>query len=461
MKRIGFLIVYYLRATRGGWCMKKLIGFILVIVLGMTNPSFCSISYAAEDYSAKAYLLYSNSRLLSAQEKNICDLFPGFTLYKYESLNGGNIVYASYYRLENTKLRLKHVHFSNTGIITYEVTTLPVPLSENILQTLTSKPLEELFDLRDGDAPFPLEKLLDISDLPICGKVVQADVQQYALVLLVEDENGNRKVHLLDVTSDGDYYSLLTTAVLPSGTTLDLFHRTDGEIYFQWENHRYEVGYVHTAANEWLWSWSKIHSELDDFEYSAVFCGVSIYGPWTEGNRDHLRIGTMENTALSNADLSQFPQTESELLASMKRDGWAIIHAQASTHKASLYGLPTDQVEPLGEFYTGTPLQVEEQKADWTKVTVGNHELSGWIKTSDLAFGSKMDQVIPAFPEKMYLLEYEKQQPAYSSRNLEIKENLGEIFHIIGVIKNKLYVLLTESGHIRYVPQEWMWDGNG
>ena len=72
-----------------------------------------------------------------------------------------------------------------------------------------------------------------------------------------------------------------------------------------------------------------------------------------------------------------------------------------------------------------------------------------------------MDQVIPAFPEKMYLVEYEKQQPAYSSRNLEIKENLGEIFHTIGVIKNKLYVLLTELGHIRYVPQEWMWDGNG
>ena len=76
--------------------MKKLIGLILVIVLGMTNPSCCSISYAAKDYSAKAYLLYSNSRLLSAQEKNICDLFPGFTLYKYESINSGNIVYASY-----------------------------------------------------------------------------------------------------------------------------------------------------------------------------------------------------------------------------------------------------------------------------------------------------------------------------------------------------------------------------
>ena len=83
--------------------MKKLIGFILVIVLGMTNSSFCSISYAAEDWSTKAYLSYSNNRLFSAQKKNICDLFPGFTLYKYESLNSGNIVYASYYCLENTR----------------------------------------------------------------------------------------------------------------------------------------------------------------------------------------------------------------------------------------------------------------------------------------------------------------------------------------------------------------------
>ncbi|MEG0494448.1 MAG: SH3 domain-containing protein [Clostridia bacterium] len=445
--------------------MKKVMGFILLLLLGIGVMPF-TLSEAAFSPLAitnRKLPCFDDARVAqgNVREENIRDLFPCFTLYDYESLNSGTLVLASYYSISNDTLTLKHVRFAEGGMIVYEVDTMPIPLSVSALHALESAPLEDVIDLGDRYSAFPVANILDMNRIPVHGKILQADMQKNFLILLVEDEAGNRRVQLVSIASSGEYQVYASTSVLPIGTTLDLFHSTDGEIYFQWDGQKCEAGYARTVENEWCWSWSKMHSADATFEYSAVYCGISMGGPWTEGNRDHLLVGSMKNTSLSNADLSLLPKAEDELKIALNRDEWAIVKNPTSTNGSHLRVSPNADSESLGKFYHGTPLQVVEQKGDWTKVAVGLDGLSGWMMTRQLAFGDKMDQVKPAFPQKIYREALEKEQPAYPSRQLKSRQKLEGYIHIVGVVNEEWYVLLTSLGHTGYVPQAWMWDGNG
>ncbi|MEG1195495.1 MAG: SH3 domain-containing protein [Clostridia bacterium] len=396
--------------------MKKALGFILLLLLGIGIMPF-ALSEAA--FSPLAITdrkppFFDKERMAqgNVQEENIRALFPCFTLYDYDSLNSGTLVLASYYSISNDTLTLKHVRFAEGGRIVYEVDTMPIPLSVSARHALASAPLEDVIDLGDRYSTFPVANILDMNRIPVHGKLLQADMQQDVLILLVEDEAGNRRVQLVSIASSGEYQVCASTLVLPMGTTLDLFHSTDGEIYFQWDGQRCEAGCARTAANEWCWSWSKMHSADATFEYSAVYCGISMGGPWTEGNRDHLLVGSMKNTSLSDADLSLLPKTEDELKIALNRDEWAAVNNPTSTDGLHLRVSPNADSESLGKFYHGTPLQ-------------------------------------------------EKEQPAYPSRQLENRQKLEGYIHIVGVVNEEWYALLTSLGHTGYVPQAWMWDGNG
>ncbi len=395
--------------------------------------------------------------LEAIREENVRDLFPGYTLYRYESLNDGTLALASYYCLSDDLLKIKRVDFVKGGVVISEVDALPLPLSEGALHRLQTASFDRATDV-NGMAG-ALRDVLDMSRIPVRGKVLQVDLQRDFLVLLVEEDEGNRRVQLVSMASGGDYQVYAATSVLPEGTSLDLFHSSDGEIYLQWDNQRVEAGYARTDENQWRWSWSRVPAEGGSFEYSAVFCGVSMHGPWTEGNRDHLLIGAMKNASLCDADVSLLPKTEDELRNALTHDGWATVDAPASALRLRV--APDANAESLGEFYNGTPLRALGQRGEWTKVSIGLDGLSGWMTTRYLAFGDGMDRVKPAFPSKIYLEELEKQQPAYPARKPEDEKSLEGAIHVVGVVDDELYILLTSLGHIGYVPQEWMWDGNG
>lgn len=36
-----------------------------------------------------------------------------------------------------------------------------------------------------------------------------------------------------------------------------------------------------------------------------------------------------------------------------------------------------------------------------------------------------------------------------------------EAFDVVGVVEDRLYILLTDDGETGYVPQAWLFDGNG
>lgn len=395
-------------------------------------------------------------------ENSIQDQFPGYTMQSYTSFNGGTEAQASYYSLTDGILRVKRVAFGEGGVIRSQVDAMPAPLSATLLKRLETEPIDQLIDTSGGGDTFLTDDALDTGRIPIEGKVIRSDLQRDSLVLLVEDGDSGRRLQVVAMASDGSYQISAATSVLPKDTSLDLFHNGDGEIYFQWGGQKGQAGYARNSDGEWRLNWARIASStVPSTEYSGCFCGISLQGPWVAGNADQLLIGSLDNTSLQDVDLAALPATEAELRSALNRDGWAVVHNPDPGDRLHLRTKPDKAAQSLGKFYNGTPLRVLGQKGDWTQVAIGLDGLNGWMMTKYLTFGEAMDAIEPAFPQKIYLAEMEEQQPAYQDMKLKTEKTLEGYVHVVGVVEDDLYILLTSLGATGYVPQDWMWDGNG
>ena len=387
--------------------------------------------------------------------------FSDHLLYRYESLSDGLPATASFYQVSNNLISFKHMEINTNGSIVSETDTLPLPLSEK--GSLLFDTSGQIIKANESYTATLLQNTdwLDLKRLSISERVLQMDIQQDVLIVLVEDNDGSRRLKLISSPAAGIYQLQAATDLLPADVSLDLVHSSAGEIYFMWNNQRYEAGYVKNANTDWQWSWSRFPSENGSFSYSSLFCGVSMSGPWTEGNQEHLLVGSMKAFSLTGTNLFELPRTEAKLREVLNREGWAVVHSLSSKKRTPLLTSPDSHAKSLGEFFNGTPLQILAREGSWTKVAVGLDGLSGWMQTSELAFGIEMDQVEPAFLQKIYLEDLESKQPAYSSMELDDKQELSGYIHIVGTANDNLYILLTSDGHTGYVPSDWMWEGNG
>lgn len=109
---------------------------------------------------------------------------------------------------------------------------------------LETEPVSDLIDASGGGDTFLADDALDTARLPVAGTVLASDLQSGGLVLLVEDDEGDRLLQVIVLNADGTYRQSCLTAPLPPNTTLDLFHATDGEINFSWDEQHAQAGYV-------------------------------------------------------------------------------------------------------------------------------------------------------------------------------------------------------------------------
>ena len=125
---------------------------------------------------------------------------------------------------------------------------------------------------------------------------------------------------------------------------------------------------------------------------------------------------------------------------------------------------PDNAAQSLGKFYNRTPVQVFGQQGGWSQVRIGlDGRLEGWMQTRYLTFGSAMDQVDSASPQRILQDEYEN-HAFFASASMQ--ETTGEAFDdyyswIVGVVGDECYILLNPNGSTGYLPQSWFWDGNG
>ena len=390
-------------------------------------------------------------------EPNVRDAFAGYTLQSYDPYNFGTGVNAAYLRISDGMLAIRRATFTLEGETV--VDSIPVPLSETLLARLETEPVSDLIDASGWGDTFLVNDALDTGRLPVAGTVLASDLQSGGLVLLVEDAAGDRRLQVIVMDDDGTYRQSCLTAPLPPDTTLDLFHTTDGEINFSWDEQHAQAGYALGPDGEWRLEWAWIPGEAGTLEYSCRFWGFSVW-PQKEEN-DGMFVGDLAQMVLDGADLTTLPGTRETLAAALNRDGWAVVRNPDPADRLHLRVKPDRSAESLGKFYNGTPLRVLGQEGDWTRVALGTDGPEGWMMTRYLAFGSEMDEVEPVFPHLMYVLELEDRQPAYSAPRKGTEKELAGAICVVGVVEDEFYILLTDLGDAGYVPQSWLWEGNG
>ena len=254
-------------------------------------------------------------------EQNVQDAFAGYTLQSYDPYNSGTGVNAAYLRISDGMLAIRRATLTLEGEIVAD--SMPVPLSETLLARLETEPVSDLIDASGWGDTFLTDDALDTGRLPVAGTVLASDLQSGGLVLLVEDDEGDRLLQVIVLNADGTYRQSCLTAPLPPDTTLDLFHTTDGEINFSWDEQHAQAGYALGADGQWRLEWAWIPNDAGTLEYSCRFWGVSVW-PQKEEN-DGMFVGDLAQMLLDGADLATLPGTREALAAALNRDGWAVV----------------------------------------------------------------------------------------------------------------------------------------
>ena len=240
---------------------------------------------------------------------------------------------------------------------------------------------------------------------------------------------------------------------------------------------------VHVSAG-------KVYMEVDGQEYALKLRNGKLVLWYTAGRKivyiQPHAIGNMEEViAMRNdsyvygahpfynveaVDFAAFPETYAEMLAQVDSTNWAVVNNPNPTDRLHLRTEPDRKSVSLGKFYNRTPVYVDEIRGEWAHVTIGR-DLSGWMMTKYLAFGEEMDKVECAFPQLSLIEKYQENVAdelaydyyVFDAPNMSATKTLwnwGEESYLIGVIDD-FYIIMDTDENVRYIPQDWLWAGNG
>lgn len=382
--------------------------------------------------------------------------FPGYTFCGCQGSVGETE--ANYVQIENGLLRIKRVTFAPGGEIVSESTTFAVPLSDTALALAQTEPLDSLINARRGDSTFRKEDLLDPALLAPGDTLLQSDLQADALLLLVRDSAGDKRLRIVTPASGGGYRTE-STQPLPQDAYMDIFHTGENAVQLEWDAQYIQVGFQRGADDIWRLSWIQTNRGV----YSLCAFGLNIEETLSLGTLDDYRIGTLPNTDLTQINLSELPVAPEELLAALERANWAVVCNPDPSDRLNLRAAPDRAAESLGKFYNGTPVRLLEKQGKWYRVRIGTSGPEGWMMAPYLVSGEAMDQVACAFPQQTLLDAY-AHHPLYANREMKIEteSRYGVSAWLVGVTNDEqLYIILYEDGCVRYAPRVWFWEGNG
>lgn len=407
------------------------------------------------DWDNKAATPEEGLARAAIQQSAVKDRFEGWTLGSFESYNSGTEANAGYYRVENGLLTIRRAVFLAGKEEEYH-DTIPVPLSAALLQKLQSEPVDGLIDVSGYGDTFLTENALDTPRIPIEGRVLENNLQRGCLILMVEEETGR---YLYTVRQNSPMgYDMQKSCRLPDDASLDLFHAGDGSLFLQWENQHMQAGYSDTGM-DWQLEWVMTGNGSN---YSVTRLGVTLM---SEEGQTAL-WGDFPFRYLSTSNPALLPRTPEDVRAAIDATHWAAVSNPDPKDRLHLRTAPDRSAPSLGKCWNGTPVYVLARQGDWTQVRLGSDTdgLTGWMMTKYLAFGSAASEVARAFPDKVAREEHFGKN---AFRDIAMREasplRMGEYptFLVVGVLEDRLYLLLDDSGCVGYVPQSWLWDGNG
>ena len=386
------------------------------------------------------------------------DRYPGWTLASYSVYNDFHMADADYYRIEEGRLQLRRVTLDSKLGKAQEVFTMPLPLSKGLLTRLETEDFGSLIDARGIDNLFLTGDAFDVDAIPVQGKLIHSDLQSRGLLLMTEDEEGQRFLHW--VVQDGAGYQVHDSRALPQGASLDLFHTGDSGMLLSWAGQTFQASFTLNRAGNWVLTWFVNYSAEEEFSYRVLPFGVRVNDVYH--SLDGVRVGSLPGVDVLTAELNALPTTKEALTRSLDQQGWAVVHNPNPKDRLHLREKPDRASPSLGKFYNRTPVKVLGQEGPWCRVQIGTDgHLVGYMMKEYLAFGAAMDQVAAAQPDLVPKEGYDN-RPPYLSRDLKATGPLLKgWFHIIGVVEDRLYIVMDDYGNTGYLPQDWLFEGNG
>ena len=228
--------------------------------------------------------------------KSVQEMFPGKTLVEYRSYNSGTEaegVFASITNEEWDKGYTLHtvtMHFIAGQEEVYGIHQTDIPLSEQLKDIDVRTLWENAHELLTQPGA------IDCNRIPVKGRVVDYAAQEDQLILLTEDDDGQRRVMIAYQDAAG-VYTTEETNVLPPDTRLDTFHAGENEIELEFNNQEWGVGY-HKTPPDWEWRLNWVMGEdTDRTDYTVYWWGVSYSSSGTDGDYQQGRlIGSLENS---------------------------------------------------------------------------------------------------------------------------------------------------------------------
>lgn len=401
----------------------------------------------AQPEQARLLEAVSPERLAAHQE--------GYTLrwYSSDGVLEDTMVETAYSKVENGFLTVRWVTYQAGGAIISELTSFPIPLSKGFQQKLETEPFNQLMSL-GYSSEFSTDDFLDPSLLPVSGKILQNHLQSEVLLLLTEDETGKR---LIEITQDENgVYAIRRSPVLPSDIWLDTFHAGESDLLLDWNQQEHQAGFRRTFNGQWRLSWLTCYGENEDLNCSFGLNTCTLM------DNDTMKVGTLPFDPFAD-DLTALPSTLEELNARLDRTKLAVVCNPDPNDRLHLRTKPSREADSLGKFWNGTPVRVLGERDGWCQVEIGTDgRLTGWMLKKYLVTGEKMDQVTPCFSQQILREdEAETKTPIYTDLTLTEQYCTHSSWHLMGVVNDWLYVVVTDEGETGYAPMEWFFDGNG
>ena len=402
----------------------------------------------AQPEQARLLEAVSPERLAARQE--------GYTLrwYSSDGVLEDTMVETAYSKVENGFLTVRWVKYQAGEAIISELTSFPIPLSKEFQQRLEAEPFDQLISLSYSNE-FQTDDFLNTSLIPVSGSILQSSIQPHALLLLMEDEAGVRR--LTEITrNENGVYALRQTPPLPKGVWMDSFHAGMEGLLLEWDQQHRQVNFQRTFDGEWKLIWLTCYGEKE-----TLNCSFGL-NTCTLMDTDTMKVGTLPFDPFAD-DLTALPSTLEELNARLDRTNLAVVCNPDPNDRLHLRTKPSREADSLGKFWNGTPVQVLGERDGWCQVEIGTDgRLTGWMLKKYLVTGEKMDQVTPCFSQQILREdEAETKTPIYTDLTLTEQYCTHSSWHLMGVVNDRLYVVVTDEGETGYAPMEWFFDGNG
>lgn len=394
-------------------------------------------------------------RLSTVSREALAARQEGYTLrwYSSDGVLEDTMVETAYSKVENGFLTVRWVTYQAGGAIISELTSFPIPLSKEFQQKLENEPFNQLMSL-GYSSEFSTDDFLDPSLLPVSGKILQNHLQSEVLLLLTEDETGKR---LIEITQDENgVYAIRRSPVLPSDIWLDTFHAGESDLLLDWNQQDHQAGFRRAFNWQWRLSWLTCYGESEDLNCSFGLNTCTLM------DTDTMKVGTLPFDPFAD-ELTALPSTLEELNARLDRTDLAVVCNPDPNDRLHLRTKPSREANSLGKFWNGTPVRVLDERDGWCQVEIGTDgRLIGWMMKKYLVTGLKMDQVTPCFSQQILREdEAETKTPIYTDLTLTEQYCTHSSWHLMGVVNDWLYVVVTDEGETGYAPMEWFFDGNG